>query len=87
MIPSGRVFHPAGRPGPGIRSVARQDPDQVFCRATAVQKLLDVISRSAKRFEGWDPLERVPAREVEDHRVPGGRGDVVGVLLQAAASE
>ena len=41
----------------------------------------------AERLQGRHPLQRLPAWYVEDHRVPGGGGYRLRVLLQAAAAE
>src|SRR5579859_8294383 len=42
---------------------------------------------AAERLESRHALEGLAARDVEDDRIPGRRGDRVRVLLQAAAPE
>src|SRR5690606_39424066 len=74
-VPPRRRAVPGTPGGPGRSgSVPGQDPDQVFRRAAAVQELLDVSTRCATRFAGWDRLDRVAARQIDETGSPGCRG-------------
>src|ERR1700722_14663775 len=53
----------------------------------AVEQAAHVGLGPAERLQGRYPLQRLPAGNVEDHRVPGGGSDRLRVLLQAAAAE
>ena len=71
----GRVRRPSGR------------ASELGRRGRGVEQRADVRLRAAQRLEGGDPLQRVATRDVEDDRVPGGGGDLVGVAAHALAAE
>ena len=52
-----------------------------------LEQLADVLGGAAQRLHRRDALQRVVARQVEDHRVPRGGGDVLGELGQTHAAE
>src|SRR5262249_43544837 len=67
--------------------LAGQCGNQFGCAAAAVEEIAHVGTGAAEGLKGGDALEGFPAGDVEDDRVPGGRGDRLRVLAQAAAAE
>ena len=74
-------------PGWSLPLSASESGEKRLGGFTTVEQLAHVRLAAAQRVDGRDPLQRLPPGQVEDHRVPGGGGDVLGVLLQAAATE
>src|SRR4051794_16560238 len=64
-----------------------QGPEQVLGGGAPVDQLGDVRLRAAQGVDRRHALQRLAPGQVEDHRVPGGGGHGVGVLLQAPAAE
>src|SRR3954452_5314128 len=69
------------------QTLSSQRGEQGLCGVTTVQQFTDVRPAAAHRVDRRHPLQRLPPRQVEDHRVPGCGRDLVAVLLQAAAAE
>src|SRR5215831_20282029 len=72
--------------GPWL-SLAGQRRDQLGGGPGPVDQVAHVGAGAPQRLQRRHPLQRVVARDVEDHRVPGGRGHRIRVFLQAAAPE
>src|ERR1700729_3426556 len=64
-----------------------QRGDQLGRGPAAVQQLAHVRLGAAQRLQGGDALQRLPAGDVEDDRIPRGGGHRLGILPQAAAAE
>ena len=70
-----------------LGSGAGQRGDEVAGVVTAIQQSCDVLLGAAQRLKGGDALERFAPCQVEDHRIPRGRGNLVGELGQASTTE
>src|SRR5215472_6160865 len=85
--PSANRYELATGPS-GRRSVlAGQGGDQLGRGTAAVQQLAHVRLRAPQRLKRGDALQRLPAGDVEDNRVPGSGGHRLGVLPQAATAK
>ena len=84
-----RLLHTTGRHA-GLPGMSCDLGGELFYQfggaVHGVQQRPDVRLAAAQRLQRWNPDQRIAA-QVEDHRVPAGRGDVGAEPAQALAAE
>src|ERR1700730_12811016 len=68
-------------------ALAAQRGDELGGRPAAIEQASDMRAGPAQRLESGYPLQGLMGGDVDNHRVPGGCGDGLGVLPQAPAAE